>query len=199
MSTVSKKKTKITKQSKIQRHEKLPHPQHTKVFCCNTSTQNKSCQVKLRCSRIRSRWSDRRNLTSLSRCTAFMLSPTLMHWRYIIKLQHGNHKLPSASIEKKNWKNKGGIKKMKYRVRRWQCRNPQGLLTNVWPQTCGVERRRGMGKIWGYWKEKHSVAGETQSNSSKSPGSQSLYRLLPYWLLHWFKSTCNCVMKHHCK
>lgn len=142
---------------------------------------------------------NRRNLTSLSRCTAFMLSPTLMHWRYIIKLQHGNHKLPSASIVKKNRKNKGGIKKMKYRVRRWQCRNPQGLLTNVWPQTCGVERRRGMGKIWVYWKEKHCVAGETQSNSSKSPGSQSLYRLLPYWLLHWFKTTCYCVMKHHCK
>lgn len=40
------------------------------------------------------------------------------------------------------------------------------------------EEKRETG--YSYSKENHFVAGETWPNSSKSPGSQTLYRLLPY-------------------
>lgn len=142
----------------------------------------------------------KKNLTSLSRCNAFWFA--LVHLANTDSIDgtlytcstHGNHKPPSASIVRR--KKKGSIKKMKYRVRRQQCWNLQGLLTNVWPQTCGVERGVEWGKYGAIGRRTTLWQVRLGPDSSKSPGCQSLCLLLLYWLLYWFKTTCYRVMKH---
>lgn len=61
---------------------------------------------------------------------------------------------------------------MKYRVRALAVlKSPRTfkkcLTSDLWSR-----EGKGMGKIWGCWKENHSVAGEARPNSSKSPSCQ---------------------------
>lgn len=122
--------------------------------------------------------------------------PLILQHGYIMKL-YFIHKRPIALTVKQKKKKATTVRFSAAAVlaEQWKL---QGLLTNVWPRTCGKRGERSW-EWYSFPLEKPSLPGETQTNFSKSLVSQTLQRLLQSWLWYRFDATSCCVMKHPCK